>query len=191
MSKGPYYSEGKYLFKVVDQGFGESAKKQTPFFYLRGTPLARIIDGAEDPCERQYERDITLYLSEKAVDGTIDRLRGLGWQGSSFKELDVTGSVTFVGQVITVFCKHEVNDAGTWEGWGLPFEATSEKPPKPKSDPRIASKLDAMFGKSLKSTAIATPKPAAIPKPAAVRDDVDVPFAWLAFLVPVLSSLIV
>lgn len=178
MSKGPYYAEGDYLFKVVDQGFGESAKKQTPFFYLRGTPLARLVNGDEEPCERAYERDITLYLSEKAVDGTIDRLRGLGWNGTSFKELDVTGSVSFVGHAITVTCEHEVNDAGTWERWGLPYVASTDKPPKPKSDPRIASKLDAMFGKSLKPAAGVATKTKAAPvrQPAATVDDAEIPF---------------
>ena len=163
MSKGPYYAEGDYLFRVTDQGFGET-KNGVPFFFLRGTPTTLLINGNEEMCEKQFEREITKYLSDKAVEYTIKDLRALGWEGESFKELDPTqpNSLSWVGQSIRVYCEHETNDAGTWERWNLPYVA-SDKPAKAKSDVKIASKLDALFGKLAKETATKKSKPAARP----------------------------
>lgn len=180
MSKTPYYGPGLYRFRVTDQGFGESAKKQTPYFFLRGVPFLQLTDGTEYAV-KEYEREIQLYLSDKAIDISVDKLRALGWQGASFRELDPTSSDAhlFIGESITAECSHDTTDSGTWDKWNLPRvnAASSDKPPKPKSDPKIASKLDALFGKSLKPAG-AAPKarPAATPRPAAVRTESDIPF---------------
>ena len=39
------YVEGRYLAKVLDQGFGKSESKGTPFFFCQIRILARIGDG--------------------------------------------------------------------------------------------------------------------------------------------------
>lgn len=179
MSKGPYYAKGEYMFAVEEQGFGES-KNGTPFFFFRGKPVSIILpDGGGEPCEKQYDREIVRYLSEKAVEYTIADLRRLGWEGESFKELDpsVNGHLSWVGQTIHVVCEHEENDKGTWERWGLPFVA-GDKPEKPKSDVRIAWKLDAMFGKIAKQTATkkSPPKKQPVQSGSGANTDGDVPF---------------
>lgn len=182
-NKGPYYHEGRYRMRITDQGFAETEKKGTPYFFLRGTPLTQFVEGNEYEV-KPYEREIVMYLTDKAVDYAVDKLRSLGWEGSSFKELDPASpnAVTWVGQIIDVECAHETTDSGTWERWNLPYVAT-DKPPKPKGDPKVASKLDAMFGKLLKGDkAAAKPsKPAPAKKPKAVgataaKDDGDIPF---------------
>lgn len=178
MSKGPYYSEGDYMFAVEEQGFGES-KNGTPFFFFRGRPVSVVLaDGSGSPLDKQYPREIKRYLSEKAVEYTIADLRRLGWQGESFRELDpsVGGHLSWVGQTIQAVCTHDVNDAGTWEQWGLPYVA-GDKPEKAKSDVKIASKLDAMFGKLAKESATKKSQPAKRqPVASSTNGGEDIPF---------------
>jgi hypothetical protein len=154
--------------RITDQGFAETEKKGTPYFFFRGTPIAEVVGSEEHEC-KPYEREIVMYLTDRAVDYAIAKLRALGWEGSSFKELDpaTPDAVVWIGQVFDVECDHETNDQGTWEKWQLPQAAVGDKPAKPKSNVKIAGKLDAMFSKTLKGSA----KPSA-PKPAPKREAV-------------------
>lgn len=169
MANGPYYQRGDYKFRVSEQGFSET-ESGTAYFFLRGVPILHIVEGVEYACERQFEREITLYLSDAAVDYAVEKLRHLGWQGDKFSELDPMSpnAVTWIGQEIDVYCKHEPgrkDKNALFESWQLPWSDKkpdgSAKPPKPKSDARVASKLDAMFGRKLKesSTKPSAPKP--------------------------------
>lgn len=176
---GPYYAEGIYSFRVKDQGFAET-EKGTPYFFLRGEPAELIFSDGTEPCEKRYEREIVMYLTDKAVEYAVDKLRSLGWEGSSFTELDPTqaGGLTWIGQVIRAECKHRPglkDPTKIYENWDLPF-VEGDRPPKPKSDIKIAAKLDAMFSKIARSSAKAeAPKPSK-PKREPITSGDDIPF---------------
>lgn len=145
-SKGPYYGEGDWPFAVTEQGFSFTEKNETPYFFLRGKP-----QGAE----KKYEREIAMFLTDASIDYTIEKLRSIGWEGDSFKDLDPSNpdGTSWVGGSITARCEHETSSKGVFERWEIPLSGSgkkSDKPPKPKSDPTAASKLDAMFSGKLK-----------------------------------------
>lgn len=177
MSKQPFFARGTYQMKVTDQGFAET-DSGTPYFYLIGTLQAELINGEPAAC-KNYERQITLYLSEKAAPHTIARLRGLGWEGGKLAELDPHDphSLSWVGQLITCECEHEnskKNPGDVYERWQLPAPAGGGRK-APTSSKELASKLDAIYGDHVKATAT---KKAPVVKRAPPKEiaEADIPF---------------
>ena len=146
------YEPGNYLCEIVGQGFGEIPNdNKTPFFFLEVKPLGRINPsnptGDLFTCEA-YLRTANLYLTDKSVESTLARLRSLGWNGTSFKDIEPNGLHSFAGIEIELVCTSRTSGDKTYDDFNFPFEGNSSA----ESDPDVARKMDNMFGKALKST---------------------------------------
>lgn len=146
-SKGPYYDTGAYVGEIINQGLGES-KTGTPYFFLKVKVLGTPDDNSYVPAAQQYERTVYFYLSEKAMEGTVENLKTLGFDGKSLSQLDLdhAQAISFVGNQIDLYCNHgEYN--GEWrEKWNLSRILEVQK-----IEPKKLRQLDALFGKSLKT----------------------------------------
>jgi len=150
----PYFNEGEYIVKVIDQGFDESKEKRTPYFWLSFQP--------EDSCE--YIRTVELYLTKSTIDRKLEQLRNLGWSGSSFSELEPEGGFSFRGTEMTVVCRHD----GKYERWELPGGGGESRPLESKAG--IARKMDALFGSALSPANRKAAKEADRPATAAIEE---------------------
>ena len=173
----PFYKEGRYRAEVVNQGLGKS-KTGTPHFALRVKMLSQLVNGEEFDV-RDYERTIYVYLNDKTVKYTIEKLERLGFDGSSFRQLDPSdpNACSFVGKLLELDCRHEEYNGEMSEKWDLAYAGSGELNLTPL-EPTEVRKLDALFGKSLSNGKPATkPKPATAPVAEAgpITDD-DIPF---------------
>lgn len=145
-----YFDQGKYLVEITAQGFDESKEKKTPFFWLTFVPLGRINPedpgGVLIPCH-EYEREIRLWLTEKAAPYTISRLRSLGWSGDSFGELEPGGEFTFVGKHVKLRCTHKHENGKTYDVWDFPPAGNDAH-----HNEGVARRLDSLFGKELRKS---------------------------------------
>lgn len=176
------YEAGRYRLKITNQGFGESKTKGTPFFFLEGEPTAKIEGDDAWQVEFTYKRTISLYITENTAETVAEKLKALGWAGGKWTNLDPAkpNFHSFIGEEIQAICAMEPGikgDGKLFEKWDLPWgerEAT-------ESNPSVAGKLDAMFGKAVKP-APAARKPAAKPAAAPVTAEAsngsndDIPF---------------
>jgi hypothetical protein len=208
----PFYDEGMYDdVEIIAQGFMKSSTKGTPGFFLTISP-------------GEYDRNITWYLPDGKEDAVERLLAGLESLGlpldklERFTQLDPrsTSHVSFVGYKVTVKCSYDKQSGGgkVYERWEAPY--TPGNAPA-ELDQASIRKLDALFGKKLKSRPKAPPpvatakaeKAERLSKPAReVTQDVidknsppeefpakatndDIPFAWfLPFLLVIGSGLL-
>jgi len=168
----PYYEQGNYDCIVQAQGFGVSKVKRTPYFWLQVQPCKH---NGEELLNSQYSREVQLYLTDKTVDRVIAQLRGIGWDGESWKDLEVDGDHSFKNVNVQLICEHEQGENGTvYDRFRFP----SPDMATPEQTKGVAKKLDALFGKALKGKG----KPAAKPKPVVPEvaadepEDDDIPF---------------
>lgn len=173
-----YKDGGKYLCEVVQQGFTESKNKGTLGFFLRFKPLLEI--DKNDPTvsyeSPNYERTIEMWITENTIDNHIRVLRGLGFTGSSFRELDPDNPshFSFVGNEIALLCRHQEYDGKVYDKFEFPYTGGGKTLP---SDSKVASKLDNLFGRRLKSAAPTTRPAVAEPVVAAADEgDDSIPF---------------
>lgn len=94
-------------------------------------------------------RTVRLYITENTAEIVADKLKGIGWPGGRWKNLDLDshGAHSFVDSEIEVECTHEpgLNDSSKlYDKWDLPF---GDRAPM-KSDSTVASRIDALFGKA-------------------------------------------
>jgi hypothetical protein len=149
----PAYQPGRYMIKISAQGFSESSEKKTPFFFLEGTPVGeKSTDGQFYETAVKYPRTIRMYVTDGTFERVHSDIKKLGWPGGKFSTLDPNspGFHSFIDQEIEVECKHEAsikNDGTMSEKWELPYEGKPRE--ATASDARLASKLDAKFGKKL------------------------------------------
>lgn len=161
----PYYEAGRYWAKIIKQGFGTSQNKGTPYFYFAFRPLERIVEEIDgeaitEPINNEYDRDLQLFLTQKTIAFQLDSLRGLGWGGRSFSEIDPTfdGHHSFVGQEIKVVCEHKANGDKVYENWSLHMMVQEREHKAPAG---LTRTLDEEFNDLLLETATATqPRPA-------------------------------
>ncbi len=147
-----HYSPGRYRCQITEQGFSESKEKKTPCFAIKIKPTALYdaTNGDLLQCDG-FERTVTLWLTENTVENAIRNVRSLGFTGSSFRELDpeVPGHTSLVGMEVDFVCDHEDYNGKAMERWEFP-------PPEARPLERVSGlskKLDALFGKSLKTAA--------------------------------------
>lgn len=146
------YETGHYLFRVTNQGFGESSEKKTPFFFLEGMPVAQLEQGERLDIEgTSYPRTIKLYITEKTSEMVAEKLRLVGWPGGRWSSLNLDNkdAYSFADQEIEAVCSHEPglkNDGKMYDKWDLPMPAGSGG--RLQSDPSIASRLDALYGRT-------------------------------------------
>ena len=152
------YDQGTYWVKGTAQGFGESENKKTPYFWVEFEPMGRV--NPDNPealigCEKRT-RDIKMYLKKgQCIDISVQNLRNLGWEGSSFQDLEPGGAFSFVGKEFKLECTHRQVDDKIYDDWAVPFWREPAE-----SKPGIANKLDALFG-----TELGSGTPAAAPAP--------------------------
>ena len=171
-----YYKQALHNVIVRDQGFGKSSNDK-PLFWMTFDVEDEIQpDGTAQPVPNRYERTTRLYFSDAAKDRSVEILRGLGFTGDSFRDLEPGGGFSFIGRIIQVDCQHDEYEGKQHEKWELPYKSNS-----PEQTEGIARDLDALFGADLRSTAKkAAPK--LEPKPDTSTGEVasppvdDVPF---------------
>ena len=156
----PFYEPGRYGAEVVNQALGK-AKTGTPQFVLKCKILYALVNGEQVGLRQQYERSIFMYLSENAAKYTIEKLQEIGFDGSSFRQLDLSHAnpCDFRTKQIMLDCKHEEDQNGVArERWDLAWTGSGEIEITPLDAAEIR-KLDSLFGKSL-GGAKSQPKPA-------------------------------
>lgn len=150
------YKDGVlYDCEVIGQAFTKSKAKGTDAFTLVFVPMAEVdqVDpNATFDVPDKYERKLDLWLTENTVDRVIEILRGWGFTGASFRDLDIEngGKFSFIHQNIRLRCKHSGQDGKVYDNFEVPFAGSGVKI---ENDSKVASKLDNLFGKKLKATA--------------------------------------
>lgn len=141
---------GRYLVRVLSQRF-KQAKTGTWQFELYVQPLTYHGYNGEEDVSHGSGRTLRWFLTEKAGEYAIRDLRGLGWEGDSFAELEPThpGCHSFVDMELECYMKIEArkDGSGSDERWNLHRDIVAE--PLPESD---LAKLHRMFAKELKSS---------------------------------------
>jgi len=173
----PHYEKGGYTARITGQRFGVTPNK-SPYFEIEFEPMAAT--GANEFPSEVYKREVTLFLSEKAAQYSIDKLRRIGWCGTKLTDLDPSlgDHTSLAGEEINVVCDY--NDKG-YEDWNLAREGGGESK---EAVPGVAKKLDSILGKMLMASAPKKPIPRRnaedeLPPTAAQvaeEDDDDVPF---------------
>ena len=136
-----YYEPGYYECVIRDQGFDVSKEKKTPCFWLPFVPITSQGDG-------EYRRMVHLWLTDKTIDNVVARLRLLGWEGTSFKDLE-PGGFSLKGKSVRLRCDHEQHDDKIYEKWEFPPPEGSGQ--QAENVDGVARKLDALFDKALKT----------------------------------------
>lgn len=188
----PQHDEGKYVVEIIDQGMGVTTNGNVQFV-LKFKVLGKV-----DPAnpnnyfknEVQSERAMYRVINENTIDFALDELRVLGFEGSSFSQLDPKDSkhVSFVGHQVDMQCQHKADlnnqpkeEWSVFRGGGVLI--------RQEASPEQLRQLDYLFSKRLKelrpekaapapaAKSTAAPARGARPMPVAqgVTDD-DVPF---------------
>jgi hypothetical protein len=149
-----YYEEGRYRGEIVAQALGEN-KNGNPEIQITATVLAlhRPDNSGTDPVPN-YERTVFMTITDKTFDWVLETLRSLGWQGTSFKELDpqMEGHFSFVGVECDLLCKHSEWNGTVREKWSILRQGGNRPQVKPLEHKAVRA-LDAKFGKKLKELA--------------------------------------
>lgn len=162
-----YYKTGLHVGECIGQFMGQSeSEKQTPYFALKFKIVARVENEKECPVEAG-ERTVYLYLSEAALEMTIDAVTYLGFDKDSVRFLnpDTQNFYNFAGKVADLWCKIEEYKGQSKEKWSI---SLPRKPATPIDD-KDMRRLDDLFGKAIKSRIPMAPRvqaPAASAEPA-------------------------
>lgn len=165
MANGPFYESGKYIGKVIQQGFTK-AKTGTTQFVLRVKVLGYPNeDGSYTPDAHQYERTIYMPITDKTIDFVAQTLEYLGYNRPGFGPLDPSHPQhqSFVDNQVDLYCAHEADQNGEQrERWRIDRGMGSGAKLDPLS-PKEVRELDALFGKAIRpagTSAPSTPSPA-------------------------------
>jgi hypothetical protein len=146
---GIHYDQGQYMAVVTQQGFKESTNGN-PVIVLKVKPYLHFqydssgVEIEDNLPSDSWERSIFLTVTKKTTDFVLKKLRAAGFEGSSFRELDLQG------KSVRCRCSHGTDNNGAdREEWDLVYEYES-KPLEPL-DSAAARKLDALFGRELKT----------------------------------------
>lgn len=144
-----YYKTGLHVGECIGQFTGQSDNaNKTPYFALKFNIRARVEDEREIPVD-PGERTIYLYLSEKALEMSVDVLAHLGYDKDSLKFLnpEVQGFYDFTGKVTDLWCKEEQYQGKMKEKWSV---SMPRKPVTPIEDKELR-RLDSLFGKAIRA----------------------------------------
>jgi hypothetical protein len=143
---------------MTNQQFGKSraGNPQIVFSFL----IVGEVDQADPEGDllscSQYERSIFRTITEKTIEYVLEDLAALGFTGTSYQQLslDHPQCVDLRGTEIALFCNHEEDNREEHAGeirerWSI--ARASSGPKVDTLDNSDARKLDAMFGKQLKS----------------------------------------
>jgi hypothetical protein len=162
---GLTYENGqRYWGKITSNKMGK-AKTGTAQFILQFEIVGKINpadpDGDLLTCPTG-ERTVFRAITDKTIDWVLKDLEQLGFQGESFRLLDMDepGGVNFQNRELAFFCEHKYgNDQKLREQWGI---SSGHKPLviEPMEAKEIRA-LDNLFGRSLKGLGKGEPKPTA------------------------------
>ena len=154
----PSYAPGYYKVRITRWSLGK-AGTGTPQFALSFNIIGMV--NQEDPegelvSVYHEERTIFRAITDKTVDFVTEDLRHLGFEGTSFAQLDPTsseaGATDFRGLEIMVRCDHETYQGQPKERWSFAWGGGKfQQKPLEKTE---LQKLDAMFGRKLKESAV-------------------------------------
>jgi uncharacterized protein (TIGR02996 family) len=168
------YSDGAtYKGKITKWGIAESSKKKTPQVFFTVSILAELDDKGEEFDCPSYERTIYRAVTENTVDFLIDDIGRLGFELTSFSQLnpDDPNAIDFTDKEVVVRCKHEEYEGKARERFDFNFARQVEQ-----LDKAGVSKLDQLFGSRLKKGGAGKAKPAAKEKPAPAGKTVEEEF---------------
>lgn len=172
------FEPGIYKGKLVDAGVSQlNNEKQTPYIYLTFT-LTHYGNGAE--LQEPVNREVRMFLSEKALSYTEDNLKKLGFNGN-YEAPEFRNGLYLEG--CELGCEHSQNDGKTYENWGIcGLGGSGEKKPLPKATLKtLNAKWKAHQG-GFKESPTITPPPAKTPArveaeaAVAADDDDSIPF---------------
>ncbi len=149
----PYYDIGTYRGIITDQALGKASTGTAQFilkFRIIG-PLGADGEPIELAATQQYERTMYRAITERTIDYVMEDLEKLGFQGASFKQLDLNApnACDFRGHEIDFYCGRDKDQQGNdREKWSLAFgaRAINAEP----LDAQKSRELDTLFGKALK-----------------------------------------
>lgn len=187
-----YFGEGRYRVRIESQAIAEGKKREdgtegNPSLQIGIMPIGQYVDNEIEEVHSLYGRTVYLPLTDGTI-GTLDNpgwvlmtLRFLGWQGTSFSELDPNEQPchSFVGLECDAICQHDEYQGKQREKWSIHRPRGQGEAIGKTLDKKGLKSLDAKFGKVLKSTAKAPistvkdqPKPEVKPaRPSAKRPD--------------------
>ena len=148
-----YYAEGNHVAEVLSQELSASRNKGTPQLVLKvgilGVPNA---DGTYEKHKQQYERYVTLYLTEGTMPYVLEHLKTLGFTGTSLAQLntDHPDHIDLAGNQVDLYCQHETYEGKERERWQISSQQSAAAVPL---DAKKLRQLDALFGKGLREQA--------------------------------------
>lgn len=118
------YAAGLYKAEILSQGFGTSARKGTPFFFVQVKILGRYdAQGTLQACP-QYERTVRQYLThEVSINIFKTMLKALQVEVTNLEQLDLEAAnpISLVGRQLDLLCQLENFEGRTQEQWSLPL----------------------------------------------------------------------
>jgi hypothetical protein len=179
-----YADKTRYLGRIVNQGLSQSREKKTPCAIIRFEVLGRVTGpGTEEAVEHNYERDCTIWLTEKTLEFAERDLNNLGFGDFyTLEQINLThpDCINLTGKEVEFYCQHEAAKDGSgkvYERWSVALQGGKSTPLEfsPVERPEVR-RLDALFAKGKKTT---KPMPVAVTAKnahGAEIDDGDVPF---------------
>lgn len=155
-----YNDGGTYKGKITKWGIAESTKKKTPQAFFTVLIQGEVDDKGEVYDCPSYERTVYRAITENTVDFLIDDIGRLGFDLTSFSQLnpDAANAIDFRDKEVVVRCKHEEYEGKVRERFDFNFSRTVEQ-----LDKAGVSKLDQLFGNRLKKGGGGGAKPKAQP----------------------------
>jgi hypothetical protein len=114
------FDQGRYRVRITDQCFTESTQKGTLGLVLAFRVLSNL--SQPDAPVKQFQRDTTLWITDKTAKRVLDDLHGLGYLGTTLSGVHpaTEGFHDFRDLEIEMTCKHEPNERGeVYEQWNL------------------------------------------------------------------------
>lgn len=178
----PFYPPGRYVCRIIGQGLGQTSKNNVQLvlsFIVLGTPDPND-PNKYVPVQSQLERRFYRVLNDNTMPMALEDLRALGFEGTSFAQLDSKHpkAFSFKDLLIDMNCDHGINQntGEPREEWAI---ARSTPLVQEEATPDKVRELDLVFGKQLAGLKQQKPKQEAAPVTAGrgleVTDE-DVPF---------------
>lgn len=123
------YRPGTYYAEKVSVAVGET-EKGTPYVAVEFKPKHYAVNGSWEDVPDPEPRTMFFYMSDKAAEFSIEKLRTIGFNGN-FTEPDVTGDAN---GGFNVDCKMEVyngKERDKWELAGFGGGGLTHKAPEP------------------------------------------------------------
>lgn len=157
--------KGGYIGAITAQGFNEAKTGNPQFWFDFEVQAKKAGDGSAEPLAEPEKRTYYRVITEKTMPFLLEDLRTIGYDGTSLAMLEPTHPQHFslVGNVVEMYCGHELYEGKTKERWSV-SQGQAAREPLDKSKLRT---LDSLFGKFARTSAPAVAKPAVKPAPVA------------------------